>query len=179
MDAFAVSVCKGLAIKSNGMRESLICGFYFGLFQALMPLIGFFLGSSVEKYINRFAPWIAFILLSIIGISMIIESRSEMDEVDPGLDVKTMLVLAVATSIDALAVGITIAVIPINIMEGSVLLNTIVGVCIIGITTAIISFLGVRLGHKIGARCRSHAELLGGVTLTIIGLKILIENVFM
>jgi len=177
MDAFAVSVCKGLSMKKSSIKASLICGIWFGFFQALMPLIGYFLGARFEKMVNAFAPWIAFVLLLIIGVNMLREAfGEEEEEMNPGLDVKTMFIMAVATSIDALAVGITFAMVPVKIMEGSAIVNTLAGVIIIGITTFIISAAGVKIGNIFGDRYKSGAEVVGGVILIFIGLKILLES---
>ena len=177
MDAFAVSVCKGLAMRRASLRGCMICGLWFGGFQMLMPMLGYLLGSRFESYIDTIAPWIAFILLALIGINMIREAR-EADESCPrgGLDVKTMFFMAVATSIDALAVGITFALVPVRLIAGGALLNTLIAVIIIGITTFILSCAGVRIGNVFGTKYRSRAELAGGIILILIGLKILLEH---
>ncbi len=177
MDAFAVSVCKGLAMKKAGLKEALVCGVWFGGFQALMPLIGYLLGARFEKYIDAIAPWVAFILLLIIGGNMIRESFSKSDEENnPGLDFKTMFLMAVATSIDALAVGITFACVPLEIIDAGALPNTLLGVLIIGITTLILSCAGVKVGNVFGARFKSKAELAGGLILVLIGVKVVLEH---
>ena len=179
MDAFAVSVCKGLAMQKVTFRNAAICGVWFGGFQALMPFIGYLLGSGFEKYINAVASWIAFVLLALIGGNMIREalSKDEEDEdTSAALDVKTMFLMAVATSIDALAVGITFACVPVEIIAASQLVNTIVAVCLIGVTTFVISCAGVKAGSVFGSRYKSKAEFVGGTILLLIGVKILLEH---
>lgn len=167
MDACAVSVCKGLSVDRLSVRHMLITGLYFGGFQALMPLIGYFLGSSFEEFITSFDHWIAFILLALIGVNMIRESRGAAEELNASFGVKAMLPLAVATSIDALAVGVTFAFLSVDIVPA---------VCLIGGITFILSVAGLNLGRVFGARSRSVAELAGGVILILIGLKILLEH---
>lgn len=168
MDAFAVSVCKGLSVKKMEPKHALICGAYFGGFQALMPTIGYLLGSQFESMITQIDHWIAFVLLGIIGINMIKESREDEDEeLNASFDVKTMLALAVATSIDALAVGITFAFLNYPIGEA---------VTIIGLTTFCISIGGVYVGNFFGNRYKKKAELAGGIILVLIGVKILLEH---
>ena len=154
MDAFAVSVCKGLAMKRLRFRDAAICGVWFGSFQALMPFVGYLLGSRFEQYIRAVSSWIAFILLALIGANMLREalSKEEEEHASAGLDFKTMLVMAVATSIDALAVGITFACVPLQLIAASELLNTLLGVCIIGLTTFAISCTGVKIGNVFGTR---------------------------
>lgn len=177
MDAFAVSVCKGLAMKKINFRVCAVCGLWFGGFQALMPLIGYILGSRFERYVEAFAPWIAFILLALIGGNMIREAFSkEEEEASAGLDVKTMFLMAVATSIDALAVGITFACVPVSVVSASVFVNTLIGAAVIGVITFILSCVGVKIGNMFGTRYKSKAELAGGVILILIGLKILLEH---
>ena len=179
MDAFAVSVCKGLAMQKVTFRNAAICGVWFGGFQALMPFIGYLLGSGFEKYINAVAPWIAFVLLVLIGGNMIREALSKDDEEEDtsaALDVKTMFLMAVATSIDALAVGITFACVPVEIIAASQLVNTIVAVCLIGATTFVLSCAGVKAGSVFGSRYKSKAEFTGGAILILIGVKILLEH---
>ena len=177
MDAFAVSVCKGLAMQKVTFRNAAICGVWFGGFQALMPFIGYLLGSGFEKYINAVAPWIAFVLLALIGGNMIREALSKDDEdTSAALDVKTMFLMAVATSIDALAVGITFACVPVEIITASPLVNTIVAVCLIGATTFVLSCAGVKAGSVFGSRYKSKAEFTGGAILILIGVKILLEH---
>ena len=170
MDAFAVSVCKGLSVKRAGLKESAICGTWFGGFQALMPLIGFFLGSLFAEAIKAFDHWVAFGLLIIIGINMLKEAFSqECDcENNGDMSVKTMFVMAVATSIDALAVGISLA------MAGEV--NIFVAVLLIGVTTFLLSGVGVKIGNLFGNRFEKKAQIAGGVILIALGLKILLEH---
>ena len=169
MDAFAVSVCKGLSTRELKAKHYLSVGAWFGGFQALMPLLGYLLGSSFEGYINRFDHWIAFALLSLIGGNMIRESFEEDGEkTDDSFAFKTMLVLAVATSIDALAVGITFALLPD--------VNITAAVSFIGATTFALSAVGLKVGNIFGLKYKNKAELAGGVILILIGLKILLEH---
>ena len=177
MDAFAVSVCKGLAMRRASLRGCMICGLWFVGFQMLMPMLGYLLGSRFESYIDTIAPWIAFILLALIGINMIREAR-EADESCPrgGLDVKTMFFMAVATSIDALAVGITFALVPVRLIAASVFMNTLLAAGLIGLTTFIISCIGVQGGNVFGTKYQSKAETAGGVILILLGMKILLEH---
>ena len=167
MDAFAVSVCKGLSVPRATLRHSLICGVYFGLFQALMPLLGWLLGVQFQSMITSIDHWIAFVLLAVIGVNMIRESREEGEDVDCSFTPRAMLPLAVATSIDALAVGVTFAFLKVLILPA---------VTFIGVTTFLLSAVGVRVGAVFGARFRSGAELAGGVILVLMGLKILVEH---
>ena len=168
MDAFAVSICKGLAGGKVGGREMGLAGIWFGGFQALMPVLGYILGASFADYITAFDHWIAFVLLAVIGGNMIKEAFSEEDEeVDNSFGVKTMFVMAVATSIDALAVGITFAFLKVNIVAAAIF---------IGCTTFVFSAAGVKIGSVFGTRYRSKAELAGGVILILLGLKILLEH---
>jgi putative Mn2+ efflux pump MntP len=169
MDAFAVSICKGLALKRIRMRHAIIVGLWFGGFQALMPLIGYFLGSRFEKYITSIDHWIAFALLAAIGINMIREalSKKEEEEADCSLAFKDMLVMAIATSIDALAVGITFAFLKVHIISA---------VSFIGVTTFILSMVGVKAGNIFGYKYKSKAELTGGCVLILLGIKILLDH---
>ncbi len=167
MDAFAVSVCKGLSVKELRPRHALLAGLYFGGFQALMPVIGWLLGYRFESLITEIDHWIAFLLLALIGGNMIRESFSEDEELNDDFGLKTMLLLAVATSIDALAVGITFAFLSVKILPAA---------GAIGITTFLLSCLGILIGRAFGARWKSRAERLGGVILILIGLKILLEH---
>mgnify|MGYP002329217373 CR=1 FL=1 len=168
MDAFAVSICKGLSTPRLRLRHSLICGGYFGLFQALMPLLGWLLGVRFQAMIASLDHWIAFILLGIIGVNMIRESReNEEESLDSSFAFRTMLPLAVATSIDALAVGITFAFLEVSILPA---------VCFIAATTFLLSCIGVKVGNLCGTRFQSKAELLGGIILILLGLKILLEH---
>ncbi|MBQ2420536.1 MAG: manganese efflux pump [Clostridia bacterium] len=176
MDAFAVSVCKGLAMKKATFKNALICGIWFGGFQGLMPFIGYLLGASFAEYINVISSWIAFALLCLIGGNMIREALSKDEETaSADLDIKTMLVMAIATSIDALAVGIAFACEKINILAVSDIVNTLIGVGIIGIITCIISCFGVKIGNLFGSKFKSKAEFCGGLILIFIGVKILLE----
>ena len=170
MDAFAVSVCKGLSMKRATARAQLTCGVWFGGFQALMPLIGYFLGTLFIDAIQTFDHWIAFALLVIIGVNMLREALSGEEEGDTDADlwVKTMFVMAVATSIDALAVGISLS------MAGDV--NILQAVLLIGITTFALSALGVKVGNLFGSRYEKRAEIVGGVILILLGVKILLEH---
>ncbi len=169
MDAFAVSVCKGLSTARLKPKHYLIIGVWFGGFQALMPTIGYFLGSLFEKYITSIDHWVAFLLLAFIGGNMLKEGFSK-DEEQAGdsFSFVTMLLLAVATSIDALAVGITFALLP-NV-------NIVAAVLFIGATTFILSAVGLKVGNAFGLKYKSRAEIAGGVILILIGLKILLEH---
>ena len=168
MDAFAVSVCKGLAMPKCTFKKAAIVGLWFGRFQALMPAIGYILGAQFQEAIASIDHWIAFVLLALIGGNMIHEALdNDEEEADASLDVKTMFLLAVATSIDALAIGITFAFLKVNIIPA---------VCFIGIVTFIISFAGVKIGNVFGARYKNKAEIVGGVILILLGLKILLEH---
>ncbi len=177
MDAFAVSICKGLEAEKATLRESLICGVWFGGFQGLMPFIGYLLGEGFEDIINRFASWVAFILLAIIGGKMLWEAFSKKEEeMNPGFNVKTMFLMAVATSIDALAVGITFAAVPVNIFAVSEFINTVLACVLITLTTFVFSAVGVRIGNFFGTKYSSRAEAVGGIVLIMIGVKILLEH---
>ena len=168
MDAFAVAVCKGLAIGKIEWKHVLNVGLWFGGFQALMPLIGYLLGSSFAEYIATVDHWIAMILLVLIGANMIRESLDKDPEhVNPSLGFKTMLVMAIATSIDALAVGVTFAFLEVRILPA---------VTFIGVITFLLSALGVKIGSIFGTKYKSKAELAGGVILILLGLKILLEH---
>jgi len=170
MDAFAVALCKGLNMKKINYKNALIVGLFFGGFQAIMPLIGWFLGKQFEQYITSFDHWIAFFLLSFIGGKMIVEAlRVEYicSVSEDKLKLKELFVLAIATSIDALAVGITFAFLKVSILTS---------ILIIGATTFVISFGGVALGNRFGIKYKDKAELAGGIVLILIGLKILLEH---
>lgn len=171
MDAFAVSVCKGLAVKKIGKRHIFSVGMYFGGFQALMPLIGYIVGRQFESLITSIDHWIAFVLLAVIGGNMAREALSgdEDETPDSSFDFKTMLPLAVATSIDALAVGVTFAFLNVSIIPA---------VLLIGATTFAISAGGLQVGNVFGTRYKSKAELVGGIILICLGGKILIEHLF-
>lgn len=170
MDAFAVSITTGMVLRKNMLKNSLIIAGYFGFFQALMPLIGWIVGLQFKEYIEKIDHWIAFLLLGFIGFKMIYEAIKEREEqeetVDP-LNKKTLLFLAIATSIDALVVGVSFAFLDVSI--GSSIL-------IIGIITFIICFIGVYLGKKFGQLFKGKAELFGGALLILIGFKILLEH---
>lgn len=169
MDAFAVAVCKGLATKKVNIKHMVITGLWFGGFQALMPLLGYFLGSAFENYVSAVDHWIAFVLLGAIGLNMIKEALSgEEGAANDDFGFKAMLIMAVATSIDALAVGITFALLPE--------VNIIAAVSFIGVITFILSAVGVKLGNVFGCKYKSKAEFLGGAILILLGIKILLEH---
>ena len=171
MDAFAAAVCKGLSMRKIHYGRAAVIGGFFGGFQAAMPLIGWFLGKQFQSYITNFDHWVAFLLLAFIGIKMVVEAvRSGLDAPavqEDRLQIRELVILALATSIDALAVGITFAFLQINIWAA---------ISIIGITTFILSFLGVMVGNRFGVRYKQKAEIAGGVILVLIGLKILLEH---
>ena len=169
MDAFAVAVCKGLAMKKATLKSQAIVGAWFGGFQGLMPLIGFLLGTLFAAAIEAIDHWVAFGLLGIIGFNMLKEAfSSEEEEADADLSVRTMFIMAVATSIDALAVGISLA------MAGNV--NIVLAVSLIGVTTFTLSAIGVKVGNVFGSRFEKNAQIAGGVILILLGLKILLEH---
>ena len=168
MDAMAVAICKGLSVPKLRLKHAIITGLYFGGFQAGMPLIGYFLGRQFSEYIVAFAHWIAFVLLGLIGANMIKESFGDAEECDCSFCPKAMLPMAVATSIDALAVGVTFALLPD--------VNITAAVSFIGIITFTLSAVGVYIGHLFGARFKSKAELTGGIVLILMGCKILLEH---
>jgi putative Mn2+ efflux pump MntP len=169
MDAFAVSVCKGLSMKKVNYGHAAVIALYFGAFQALMPLLGWLGGSYAKSYIEKYDHWIAFGLLLFIGSNMIREALKEEEEIEESfrLDHKELLLMAVATSIDALAVGIALAMDDVNIGFAA---------SVIGVTTFVLSFAGVAIGNRIGARFQSKAQIAGGIVLILIGLKILAEH---
>lgn len=173
MDAFAVSVCKGLAMPKCTVKKAGIVGLWFGGFQAGMPLLGYILGVQFKDLITSIDHWIAFILLGIIGLNMVKEARESMNEcdccgdTDDSLDVKTMFGLAVATSIDALAVGVTFAFLQVNIVPA---------VSFIGVITFTLSAIGVKIGNVFGTKYKAKAELAGGIILILMGCKILLEH---
>lgn len=172
MDAFAVAICKGLSMQKVDLRYTVWIALYFGVFQAAMPLTGWLLGSQFARHVTRFAPWIAFILLALIGGNMIRESLSKDEEETEReerllVDHKELLMLAVATSIDALAVGVSFAFLGVRIGPA---------VTFIGCTTFALTLVGVWVGNLFGSRYKSRAELTGGVILILIGLKILLEH---
>ena len=175
MDAFAVAICKGLSMKKVSFKEMAIVGLWFGGFQALMPLIGYFLGEAFEKYIEQIDHWVAFVLLVLIGALMIKESfekeekkEEEKEDSSSPLAFKTMLTMAIATSIDALAVGISFGILPD--------VNITVAVSSIGIITFILSAAGVKIGNVFGSKYKSKAEFAGGLILVLLGIKILLEH---
>ena len=168
MDACAVSICKGLSVRKAEPRHSLIVGAYFGGFQALMPAIGYVLGRQFESLITSVDHWIAFVLLGIIGGNMIREAlKGEQEELDDSFTFRTMLPLAIATSIDALAMGVTFAFLQVQIVPA---------VLFIGVTTFVLSAVGLKVGNVFGAKYKSRAELFGGVVLVLMGIKILLEH---
>lgn len=173
MDAFAVSICKGLGMKRLNMKQALVIGLFFGGFQALMPFLGWALGTQLADFITPIDHWIAFILLAVIGGKMLLDAFRGGEEEEAGeatdakLDMKELLMLAIATSIDALAVGITFAFLGVDIVSAIV---------VIGLTTFVISVAGVAVGHAFGARYEKGATIVGGVVLILIGLKILLEH---
>ena len=167
MDAFAVSICKGLSVRKMQLRHALICGVWFGAFQALMPLLGYWLGSGFAGLIGSFGHWVAFVMLALIGANMVRESFGEEEEVTPDFSPKAMLPLAVATSIDALAVGVSFAATGANI-------GAAVG--FIGIITFLFSAVGVKIGNLFGTKYKALVERIGGVVLILMGLKILLEG---
>ena len=168
MDAFAVSICKGLKTKKLYIKNCLIIGIYFGLFQTLMPIIGYFLSYKFKDFIMNIDHWIVFIILGIIGLNMILESaKNEFETIDDGVDFKTMIALAIATSIDALAIGISFAFLNVNILFSSL---------IIGLITFLICILGVKIGNVFGNKYEKLSQILGGIILILIGFKILIEH---
>lgn len=173
MDAFAVSICKGLAMRRVNKKQAVIIGLFFGGFQALMPFIGWVLGSQFEKYITNIDHWIAFVLLGFIGGKMMVEAiksgeeKLEIERMDPPLDLKEMFILAVATSIDALAVGITFAFLNYPIVES---------ISVIGIVTFFISIGGVYVGNFFGNKYKDKAEFAGGLILVLLGLRILLSH---
>ena len=168
MDAFAVAICKGLSMSKMNWKKASIIGLYFGGFQALMPLIGYLLGINFQEKITSIDHWIAFILLGIIGINMIKEAISkDSEKQNDSIKFKDMLILAVATSIDALAVGITFAFLKVNIL---------LAISLIGIITFIISVVGVKIGNVFGDKYEKKAEFAGGIILILLGTKILLEH---
>ncbi len=168
MDAFAIAICKGLAMKNGTTKKGIIVATYFGIFQAIMPFLGYTLGISFEVAIKTLDHWIAFILLVVIGLNMIKESLSKkQEEVNDDLSFKTMIILALATSIDALAVGVSFAFLGVNIFFS---------ILCIGIITFVISFFGVLIGNKFGKKLKNKSELLGGIILIIMGIKILLDH---
>lgn len=168
MDAFAVSICKGLSMKKIKYKSAIIIALYFGIFQAMMPVIGYILGSTFSGPVQKIDHWMAFGLLSAIGINMIKESRDdELDKRNDKIDIKTMFILAIATSIDALAIGVTFSFFEVSLISA---------IGLIGITTFVLSLIGVAIGNKFGDKLQNKAELAGGNILIAMGLKILLEH---
>lgn len=168
MDAFAVAVCKGLAMQKMNWRHAIIIGLYFGGFQAAMPSLGYILGIGFQSRIQAVDHWIAFVLLTFIGLNMVRESRDrEAEHADPSVGFQVMVILAIATSIDALAVGVTFAFLQVDIVPA---------VCFIGTVTFLLSVIGVKVGNVFGTRYKSRAELAGGLILIAIGVRILLEH---
>ncbi|MDU6743581.1 putative sporulation protein YtaF [Peptoniphilus harei] len=168
MDAFAAAICKGLAIKKNFLEKSLVIALFYGVFQGLMPLIGYFLGSIFAEKLQAIDHWIVFVLLGLIGLNMIREARDKTCPVEEDrLDIKNLFMLAIATSIDALAVGVSFAFLKIRIS---------LAVLVIGLTTFIISFAGVQIGKFFGITLKDKAQVAGGVILILLGTKILVEH---
>lgn len=173
MDAFAVSICKGLCVRKLSFRDLLTVGIYFGGFQAIMPLIGYIVGQQFASFIDHYDHWIVFILLLLIGANMIREAIKEENDVQccsisPNFSFKTMFPLAVATSIDALAIGVSFAFLEVNI---------IFSIALIGCTTFVLSAVGLSIGHIFGAKYKSTAEIAGGFILIIMGVKILLQGI--
>ena len=167
MDAFAVSICKGLSVESIKPKHMLKAGLWFGIFQGMMPLLGYLLAGLFAGFIDQYDHWIAFGLLLLIGFNMIREVFGKQEEVNASMDVKTMLLMAIATSIDALAVGVSFAFLEVQIVPA---------VLIIGVTTFVFSMAGVKLGSIFGTKYQKKAQFAGGVILILIGLKILLEG---
>ncbi|MCR5451615.1 MAG: manganese efflux pump MntP family protein [Lachnospiraceae bacterium] len=175
MDAFAVAVCKGLAMRKVNIRQCFIIALFFGGFQALMPLLGYALGSTFAIYVKSIDHWVAFILLAYIGIKMIIDAikerneKAEAERTDPPLDIKQLFIMAIATSIDALAIGITFSFMEVNIWSA---------ISVIGLTTFILSVVAVFIGNVFGMKFKAPAQITGGVILIILGIRILISHLF-
>lgn len=170
MDAFAVSVCKGLSLRNIRLKHMVSAGVWFGGFQALMPSLGYILGNSFADLVSKWAHWIAFALLLFIGISMIKESFDKDEESDPDMGAKTMLLLAIATSIDAFAVGVSFAFLKLEVTY------VVLAVLFIGVITFVCSLLGVKIGSIFGTKYKSKAEMAGGIILILIGVKVLLEG---
>lgn len=166
LDAFSVSICKGLSIKKINIKKCLLVAIYFSFFQMIMPIFGYFLGNKFYIYISKFDHYIVLILLSLIGLNMLKEAKEDV-VIDERLDIKTMLILSIATSIDALAVGITFDFLNVNL---------VLAIILIGIITFIMCFIGVLIGHKIGDKYCKSSLIIGGITLILIGIKTLFEH---
>lgn len=169
MDAFAASICQGLQIKETSLENTISIGLCFGIFQAIMPILGFVLASSFASSIKAIDHWVAFILLFIIGFQMIKESRNASCEISKGLSLKNLISLGIATSIDAMAIGVSFAFLNVKIIRSSL---------IIGLTTFILSSIAFKIGNKLGMKSKQISELLGGLILISLGFKILIEHLF-
>ncbi|MGN1399502.1 MAG: manganese efflux pump MntP family protein [Erysipelotrichaceae bacterium] len=169
MDAFSVSVCKGLSVSKVKIQHVLLCGIFFGFFQGAMPFIGYYLGITFSSYIQALDHWIAFVLLSYIGINMFREAKEDSCDFNPDFSFKTMFLLAIATSIDALTIGVSFAFLKVEIISSCL---------IIGITTFVFSAVGVLIGHMVGCRFSAKAQKFGGIILVLLGVKILIEHLF-
>ena len=167
MDAFAVSICKGMSIYNNKYKNGIVIGLYFGIFQAIMPIIGYLIGFRFHDLIVNIDHWVAFVLLLIIGIKMIKSAILDENTIDNNISLKTMLSLSIATSIDALIIGITLSFLNVNLL---------ISVSIIGIITFVLSLIGVIIGNKVGERLGVKSQILGGFILIVIGLKILFEH---
>ncbi|MCF0246284.1 MAG: manganese efflux pump [Ileibacterium sp.] len=178
MDAFAVSICKGLAMRKVTWKEMGCAGLWFGIFQGMMPLIGYLLGSLFAGYIEMFSSWIAFILLAFIGGNMVKEALSgEEEDADDDMSAGKMFLLAVATSIDALAVGITFSMIPVEMFAGmNRFMNTLLACLIITFETGVLSAAGVKIGGIFGAKYKNKAQIAGGVVLILLGIRILLQH---
>ena len=173
MDAFAVAVCKGLAVKKAGIKQMLLAGLWFGGFQALMPALGYLFGSNLREYVEKYDHWIAFVMLGLIGANMIKEALSKEENEESSsasMGIKEMFTLAVATSIDALIVGVGFAFLPKEEM------NIVAAVAFIGVITFVLSGIGIKIGNVFGLKFKSKAELAGGIILVLMGLKILLEH---
>lgn len=168
MDAFAVSICKGLSLKKVSLKHMLLCGIWFGFFQALMPVLGFFAGRAFRVFIDRWSHWVAFALLAFVGISMLREAFQKEENIDDSLNLGTMLMLAVATSIDAFAVGASLALLDVSIL--------LAAACI-GIITFLISCAGVRIGNLFGTRWHRPSLIAGGSILCLIGVRIVLSGI--
>ena len=177
MDVFAVSICKGIETKKATLKQVMTCGLWFGCFHFIMPMTGYLLSSYFSFFIDKIAPWVAFALLGFLGVNMIREAFSEEEEeTKPGFNFKTMLPLAVATSIDALAVGVTLVAVPVEVWETNEILNTTLGCIVIACITFMFACAGVHLGNAFGTRYQSGAEAAGGFILLFIGIKVLLES---
>ncbi len=171
MDAFSVSVCKGLSMNKLDAKKAIIIAIYFGVFQGIMPLIGYFLGTAFESLISEIDHWIAFSLLVFIGANMVGEAfASDSKTSNENVDFKTMFILALATSIDALTIGVTFAFLDVNILLAAT---------IIGVVTFLLSLMGVKIGNRFGSKYEAKAEILGGIILVFMGIKILVEHMFL